>query len=104
MVATSTIREKFELKPIQCPCCKCAGHQIGDQVCQIGAQHHHIQSYAEKHPKEYKENAQRYETMNRPKIIKTVGADNLLLTSINNFLDESGNCLSVYHADFLSEE
>ena len=26
-------KKKFELKPIQCPCCKCAGHQIGDQVC-----------------------------------------------------------------------
>ena len=33
-----TGRKKFEMRPIQCTCCKCGGHQIGEQVCRIGAQ------------------------------------------------------------------
>ena len=90
--------------PIQCSCCKCRGHQLGKQVCRIGAQQYHIQSYAEKHPEEYKENAKRYETMNRPKVIKNVCADNLLLTNINHFLDESEDRLSLFHSDYSSED
>ena len=35
-------KKKFEIRPIQCDCCQCGGHQIGEQVCQIGAQVHHI--------------------------------------------------------------
>ena len=31
-------RKQFEMRPIQCTCCKCGGHQIGEQVCRIGAQ------------------------------------------------------------------
>ena len=48
-----------------CNCCKCGEHQLGKQVCRIGAQQYHIQSYAEKYPEEFKENAKKYETMNR---------------------------------------
>ena len=96
-------KKKFELKPIQCPCCKCAGHQIGEQVCRIGAQYRHIQAYADKNPTEFKENAMRYETMNRPKVIKMVSADNLLLTSVDDFLDESEARVSVYHPDSSEE-
>ena len=90
--------------PIQYNCCKCKGNQLGKQACCILAQQYHIQSYTEKHPEEFKENAKKYKTMNRPKVIKKVCADNLLLTSIDYFLDESEDQLSVYHADYSSEE
>ena len=82
-------KKKFEMRPIQCNCCQCGGHQIRDQVCRIGAQNYHIQSYREKHPQEFKQNATRYETMNRPKIISKVCANNQLISSIEEFQDES---------------
>ena len=97
-------KKKFKMLPIQYNCCKCKGNQLGKQACCILAQQYHIQSYTEKHPEEFKENAKKYKTMNRPKVIKKVCADNLLLTSIDYFLDESEDQLSVYHADYSSEE
>ena len=90
--------------PTQCSCCKCGGHQLGEQVCRIGAQQYHIQSYAEKNLEEHKEDAERYETMNRPKVIKKVSADNLLVTNIDHFLDESDDQLSLFHSDYSIEE
>ena len=38
-----------------------------------------------KHPQEYKQNATRYETMNRPKVIKTAYTNNQLISSIDKF-------------------
>ena len=90
--------------PIQCSCCKCGGHQIGKQVCRIGAQQFHIKSCAEKHLKEFEENAKWYETMNRPKVIKKVCADTLLLTDINHFLDESEDRLNLFYVDYPSDD
>ena len=92
-------RKKFVMRPIQCTCCKCGGHQIGTQVCRIGAQQFHILSYAKKHPKEFEENAKRYETVNKPKVIKKVCADIPLLTDLDHFLDESEDRHSLFHTD-----
>ena len=41
-----------------------------------------------KHPKEFDKNAKQYENMNRPKVINRVFANNLLLNSIKEFLEE----------------
>ena len=97
-------KKKFEMRPIQCDCCQCSGHQIGNQVCQIGAQVYHIQSYKEKHPQEYKKNATRYETMNRPKIISKLCANNQLISSIEDFQDESEECYLPLMKDYGNKE
>ena len=99
-------KKKFEMRLIQCDCCQCGGHQIGEQVCQIGAQVHHIQAYKEKYPEEYKQNATRYETMNRPKVIKTVCANNQLISSIDEFQDdlEDHYLLLLNDYDYANEE
>ena len=97
-------KKKFEMRQIQCNCCQCGGHQIGEQVCQIGAQFHHIQAYKEKHPQEYKQNATQDETMNRPKVIKTVCANNQLISSIDEFQDESEDCYLLILNDYANEE
>ena len=97
--------KKFEMKPIQCASCKCGGHQIGEQVCRIAAQFHHIQTYMEGPNKEiFKENAKRYENMNRPKVINQVMIEHPTILSIDEFLCESEERGSIYHADYSSEE
>ena len=96
-------RKKFEMLLIQCSCCKCGGHQIRKQVCRIGAQQYHIKSYAEKHLKEFEENTKRYETMNRPKVVKKVCANNLLLSDINHFVYELEDQHSLFHSDYSSQ-
>ena len=99
-----TNKRKFEMRPIQCDCCQCGGHQIGDQVCRIGAQVHHIQAYKEKHPEEFKQNAMRYEAMNRPKVIKKVCADNLLISSVDEFQNDSEDRYVSLMNDYNCEE
>ena len=77
---------------------------MGKQVCRIGAQQYHIKPYAEKHPKEFEENAKRYETMNKPKVIKKVCADIPLLMDLDHFLDESEDRHSLFHTDINEDE
>ena len=99
-------KKKFEMRPIQCNCCQCGGHQIGKQVCRIGSQFHHIQATKEKNPQEYKQNATRYETMNQPKVIKTLCANNQLISSIDEFQDdlEDHYLLLLNDYDYANEE
>ena len=96
--------KKFEMCQIQCDCCQCGEHQIGKQVCQIRAQFHHIQAYKEKHPQEYKQNATRYETMNRPKVIKTVCTNNQIISSIDEFQDKSEDRYLLILEDYANKE
>ena len=97
-------KKKFEMRPVQCPACQCGGHQIGDQVCRIGAQVHHIEAYKEKHPQEFRQNAMRYKTMNVPKIISKLCANNQLISSVDEFQDESEECYLPFMKDCATEE
>ena len=58
----------------------------------------------QRNPEEFKGNEKRYETMNSPKVIKKICADNLLLTHIDHFLDELEDQLSLCHSNYSSEE
>ena len=59
--------KRFELRnKKQCACCKMAGHNIGDQVCRIGAQMWHAGKYEAANTETYKLNADKYFKMNRP--------------------------------------
>ena len=93
------------MKPIQCECCQCGGHQIGEQVCQIGAQFQHIQTYKEgAHKEKFRDNAKRYEDMNRPTVINQVLIEHPLRLSIEEFLTELEEQGSIHHTDYSSDE
>ena len=65
--------KRFELRnKKQCACCKMAGHNIGDQVCRIGAQMWHATKYETANKETYQENADKYFKMNRPVHINRV--------------------------------
>jgi hypothetical protein len=49
-----------------------AGHNIGDQVCRIGAQMWHAMKYETANKDTYQENADKYFKMNRPVHINRV--------------------------------
>jgi hypothetical protein len=59
--------KRYELRnKKQCACCKMAGHNIGDQVCRIGAQMWHAGKYEAANTETYKLNADKYFKMNHP--------------------------------------
>ena len=63
-------RKKFEYKnKTQCRCCHLYGHNIGDQVCRIGAQIHHSTNFSKAHPQEAKTNAERHTQMNKKSVV-----------------------------------
>ena len=65
--------KRYELRnKKQCACCKMAGHNIGDQVCRVGAQMWHATKYAEANAEAYQGNAEKYFKMNRTVHIKRV--------------------------------
>jgi hypothetical protein len=49
-----------------------AGHNIGDQVCRIGAQMWHATKYESVNKETYQDNAAKYHKMNRPVLINPV--------------------------------
>ena len=50
--------KKFELKnKVQCKCCRMAGHTISNQICRVGAQVKHNQTYCDNHKSTFDENA-----------------------------------------------
>ena len=64
---------KFEYRnKIQCRCCHLYGHNIGDQVCRIGAQVHHSTNFSKAHPKEFNLNAEKHTQMNKKSVVKSV--------------------------------
>jgi hypothetical protein len=56
----------------QCACCKMAGHNIGDQVCRIGAQMRHATKYESANKETYQKIAEKYFKINRPVHINRV--------------------------------
>jgi hypothetical protein len=63
----SSGNKRFELRnKKQCACCKMAGHNIGGQVCRIGAQMWHATKYKTANKDTYQENAGKYFKMNQP--------------------------------------
>jgi hypothetical protein len=70
---TGNNNKRFELRhKKQCVCCKMAGHSIGDQVCQTGAQMWHAAKYSAANAETYDSNAEKYFKMNRPVHINQV--------------------------------
>ena len=57
---------------VQCEACKTFGHCIGDNVCRIAAQVHHVNAYKEKAPDNAKKNASAFATANNKATIKLV--------------------------------
>jgi hypothetical protein len=65
--------KRYELRnKKQCACRKMAGHNIGDQVCRIGAQMWHATKYESANKETYQDNAGKYFKMNRPVHINRV--------------------------------
>jgi hypothetical protein len=56
----------------QCVCCKMAGHNIGEQICRIGAQMAHVTKYAMANKETYEANADNYYKSNHPVLINRV--------------------------------
>jgi hypothetical protein len=56
----------------QCGCCKMAGHNIGDQICRVGAQMAHVTKFATANKETYESNADKYYKSNRPVLINRV--------------------------------
>jgi hypothetical protein len=73
---------------VQCEACKTYGHCIGDNVCRIAAQVHHVNAYKDKAPDNAKKNASAFATANNKAKI------NLVKT---NFPD-------TFHEDMTEEE
>ena len=91
-------RKKFELKnKVQCACCQLAGHTIGDQICRVGAQVKHIQDYSQRHEDVYEENAKRYESMNKTKVISRVLREDETITNMEELLDATEDRQNPYH-------
>ena len=77
------------------------GHNIGDQVCQIGAQIWHAKKYAAANTETYQQNAKKYFKMNRPVHINKVmraHPDHMKKNSITATTQENtmGNITSMF--------
>jgi hypothetical protein len=57
---------------VQCEACKTFGHCIGDNVCRIAVQVHHVNAYKEKAPDNVKKYASVFATANNKATIKLV--------------------------------
>jgi hypothetical protein len=60
---------------VQCEACKTSGHCIGNNVCRIAAQVHHVSAYTEKAPDNAKKNASAFAMTNNKATIKLVKAN-----------------------------
>ena len=90
--------KKFELKnKVQCAYCQLAGHTIGDQICRVGAQVKHIQDYSQRHEDVFEENAKRYESMNKTKVISRVLREDATITNMEELMDVTEDRQNPYH-------
>ena len=89
-------KKKFEYRnKIQCTCCQLYGHNIGDQICRIGAQMYHAKEYSVKHPAEYKTNADKHRQMNQKNIVKFVNNTSKMLYTKHEHEQERENMISM---------
>jgi hypothetical protein len=89
---TGNNNKKFELRhKKQCACCKMAGHNIGDQVCQTGVQMWHAVKYSAANAGTYDSNAEKCSKMNRPVHINQVMKANQTYTTEEEIMEECEN-------------
>ena len=82
---------------VQCACCQLAGHTIGDQICRVGAQVKHIQDFSQRHEDVFEENAKRYESMNKTKVISRVLREDATITNMEELMDATEDRQNPYH-------
>ena len=68
-----------------------AGHTIGDQICRVGAQVKHIQTYGKDNKSTFDENAVRYESMNKIRVISKVMTEDTTITNMEELIDATGD-------------
>ena len=90
--------KKFELKhKVQCKCCQMAGHTISDQICRFGAQVKYIQTYGKDNKSTFDENAVRYKSMNKTRVISKVMTEDTTITNMEELMDATVDRQSFYH-------
>jgi hypothetical protein len=75
----------------QCVCCKMEGHNIGEQICRIGAQMAHVTKYATSNKETYEANAGYYYKSNRPVLINRVMMAHPTHTTEDEIMEECEN-------------
>ena len=74
-----------------------AGHTIGDQICRVGAQVKHIQTYGKDNKSTFDENAVQYESMNKTRVISKVMTEATTITNMEELMDATVDRQSFYH-------
>ena len=64
-----------------------AGHTIGDQICWVGAQVKHIQTYGKDNKSIFDKNAVRYKSMNKTRVISKVMTEDTTITNMEELMD-----------------
>ena len=73
------------------------GHTIGDQICRVGAQVKHIQTYGNNHKLTFDENAVRYESMNKTQVISEEMTEDTTIVNMEELMDTMEDRQSFYH-------
>ena len=59
-----------------------AGHTISNQICCVGAQVKHIQTYGNNNKSTFDENAVQYKSMNKTRVISKVMTEDTTITNM----------------------